>query len=340
MSAKKKFSGLSARPSARATAEWMLAAATLFWGWTFPVVKDAVAHMPVFAFLAVRFALAAVLMLPLLLRAARRSAGAAGEPADDRGEGRGEGGGFSRRSLAAGGVLGLLLFSVFAFQTLGLERTSAAKCGFVTGLNVAWVALLSGALLRRGAARAWGATALAVGGLWLLTAPEASSFNFGDFLTLVCSLFIALHIMTLDRLGGKHSSAELAFTQFVVVALASLAASLAAEPRFFPAEWGGDLIFAFALTALGATVFSFWAQTHFQHRTTPLRAGLIFILEPAFATAFAVLFYGERLPPTAWLGAALMLGAMAFFTGAAPHSPHPAAPATDAAKGEKNQANK
>ena len=302
----------------------MLATATLFWGWTFPVVKDAVAQMPVFAFLSLRFALAALLMLPLLWRASRpraaRAAGtSAGGPAMDRG--------FSRQSLAAGGVLGALLFAVFAFQTLGLERTSAAKCGFVTGLNVAWVALLSGALLRRGAAPAWAATAMAVGGLWLLTAPDASSFNFGDFLTLLCSLFIALHILALDRLGGRHSSAELAFLQFALVALASLAMSLALEPRFFPEEWGGDLIFAFALTALGATVFSFWAQTHFQHRTTPLRAGLIFILEPAFAAAFAVMFYGENLPPTAWAGAALMLGAMAFFTRAAPHSPHPATPA-------------
>ena len=292
----------------------MLAAATLFWGWTFPVVKDAVAQMPVFAFLSLRFALAALLMLPLLKRA--------------KGGGNGRGRGISRQTLTAGGILGVLLFSVFAFQTLGLERTSAAKCGFVTGLNVAWVALLSGALLRRGAARAWAATAMAVGGLWLLTAPDSSSFNVGDFLTLICSLFIALHIMALDRLGGRHSSADLAFLQFVFVALASAAASVVWEPNFFPQVWSGDLIFAFALTALGATVFSFWAQTHFQHRTTPLRAGLIFILEPVFAAAFAVTLYGENLRPTAWAGAALMLGAMAFFTGAAPHSPHPATPAT------------
>ena len=46
--------------SPRPLAEWMLAAATLFWGWTFPVVKDAVSQMPVFAFLGLRFALAAI----------------------------------------------------------------------------------------------------------------------------------------------------------------------------------------------------------------------------------------------------------------------------------------
>ena len=296
MSVKKK--------SPRLLAEWMLAAATLFWGWTFPVVKDAVSQMPVFAFLGLRFALAAVLMLPLMGKF---------RP--------------SRRSFLAGGGLGILLFLVFAFQTLGLERTSAAKCGFITGLNVAWVALFSGALFRRGAARAWTATAIGVGGLWLLTAPDSSSFNTGDFLTLICSLFIALHILALDRIGGRHSSGELAFMQFAFVSLACLGMSAALEPRILPEKWSGDLIFAFGLTALGATVFSFWAQTHFQHRTTPLRAGLIFILEPAFAAAFAILFYGETLPPTAWIGAALMLGAMAFFVGAAPHSPHPTGPA-------------
>ena len=294
---------LAKKKSPRFLAEWMLAAATLFWGWTFPVVKDAVSQMPVFAFLGLRFALAAVLMLPLL------------------GKFR-----LSRRSFFAGIGLGSLLFLVFAFQTLGLERTSAAKCGFVTGLNVAWVALLSGALFRRGAVKAWTALTMAVGGLWLLTAPDSSSFNLGDFLTLICSLFIALHILALDRIGGRHSSGELAFMQFAFVALACLGTSAVLEPRILPVVWSGDLIFAFGLTALGATVFSFWAQTHFQHRTTPLRAGLIFILEPAFAAAFAVLFYGEALPPTAWLGAALMLGAMAFFVRVSPHSPHPAEP--------------
>ena len=304
MLTKKNFAAAPRRP--RLLAEWMLAAATLFWGWTFPVVKDAVSQMPVFAFLGIRFALAAALMLPLLGRSGMAR--------------------ISRGSALAGAGLGALLFLAFAFQTLGLERTSAAKCGFVTGLNVAWVALLSGALLRKGAVRAGAATAMAVGGLWLLTAPDSSSFNLGDFLTLVCSLFIGLHILALDRIGGRHSSAELAFLQFAFVALASLCVSAALEPRLLPEAWSGDLIFAFGLTALGATVFSFWAQTHFQHRTTPLRAGLIFVLEPAFAAAFAVLFYGEALPGTAWLGAGLMLGAMVFFTGSAPHSPHPATP--------------
>ena len=305
---------LAQKNSPRLAAEWMLAAATLFWGWTFPVVKDAVSQMPLFAFLGLRFALAAALMVPLAGRVR-----------------------FSARSLGTGCGLGFLLFLVFAFQTLGLERTSAAKCGFITGLNVAWVALFSGALFRRGAARAWGATGMAVCGLWLLTAPDASSFNVGDFLTLICSLFVAAHIMALDRLGGRHSSGELALTQFAFVSAACLGMSAVLEPRVLPEVWSGDLIFAFALTALGATVFSFWAQTHFQHRTTPLRAGLIFILEPVFAAAFAVLFYGEALPPTAWGGAALMLGAMAFFTGASPHSPHPSAPTGDFGKIAENK---
>jgi len=41
----------------------LLLAVTLVWGWTFPVVKDAVAAYGVIAFLAIRFALATCAMI-------------------------------------------------------------------------------------------------------------------------------------------------------------------------------------------------------------------------------------------------------------------------------------
>ena len=268
----------------RRTAEIMLVLATLFWGWTFPVVKEAIAVMPVFAFLAVRFTLATLLMLPLT-----------GIP--------------KRRSLKTGILLGVLLFAAFAFQTLGLEHTSASKCAFITGLNVIWVAIATAH-----GARSWAAVSLGVSGLWLLTEP-AGGLSVGDFLTLLCSFFIAAHILVLDRLTPNCSSGDLAIIQFAITALLCTLVSASFEDDVFPV-WDGELIFALLLTAIGATVFSFWAQTHYQRHTTAVRAGVIFILEPVFAACFAVLFYGENpLSATAWIGAGAVLLAMAISTG-------------------------
>lgn len=274
------------RFSSPRAAEWMLVLATFFWGWTFPVVKEAVAVMPVFAFLTLRFAIATALMLPL-----------AGRP--------------TLATVKTGVTPGVLLFLAFAFQTWGLAHTSASKCAFITGLNVVWVAFLSAR-----DRRAWSGVALGVASLWLLTAPTGGGFNVGDALTFVCSFFIAAHIIALGRLRNDDNSGKLALVQFAVVGLLSLVASLALEPHLLPQQWNWDLVFALLLTAVGATVGSFWLQTHFQRRTTPVRAALIFILEPVFAAAFAVLFYGEILAAGAWVGALLIVLAMVVTAGA------------------------
>ena len=262
-------------------AEIMLLAATFFWGWTFPVVKDAVTAMPVFAFLALRFALAGCMMAVLLRRLPRR------------------------RDMSFGLALGGVLFLIFAFQTWGLTRTSSANSAFITGLNVIWVFLFLPGAWRQ----AWPQMLLVGAGLWLLTPPD-EPLNLGDFLTLICSLGVALHILMLARRHEAQSSGDLAAMQFWTVAIISAAVSYFTEESLLPPRWDGEIIFALLLTAGGATVFSFWAQTHFQRRTSPLRAGLIFICEPIFAAIFAWGVYAETLPSMSWLGALLILAAM------------------------------
>ena len=259
----------------------MLLAATFFWGWTFPVVKEAVAIMPVFAFLALRFGLAAALMLFFTRRLPPRN------------------------HLLFGGGLGVLLFLSFAFQTWGLVYTSSANSAFITGLNVVWVVLLG-----KNIKQAWPVVVLALIGLWLMTTPEVSGFNLGDALTLICSLFISLHLLMMAKLGAESSSSDMAFLQFFVVAAAAAGISAITEPSLLPPTWSGDIIFALLLTALGATIFSFWVQTHFQRRTTATRTGLIFLCEPLFAALFAAFFYGEKIPLSAALGGALIFTAM------------------------------
>ena len=265
-------------------AEVMLLIATFFWGWTFPVVKDAIAVMPVFAFLFFRFTLAAVLMVVLGFKP-------------------------TRAALRTGCILGFLLFLSFAFQTAGLFYTSAANCAFITGLNVVWIALLTSRQ-----PRVWLAVAIAVAGLWLMAAPD-KQFNIGDGLTVVASVFIAWHIILLNKLDGSASSGQLALVQFAMVGLLSLAVSLAVEENQLAAGWNGSLIFALVITVLGATIFSFWVQTHYQRFTTPVRASLIFIMEPVFAAIFSVLFYGEVLQAAVVVGAGLLLCAMLLTVG-------------------------
>ncbi len=274
-------------------AELVLASVTIFWGATFPIVKDAITEMPVMAFLWIRFAIAAVLL-----------AGLAGKK------------GFAtldRRGWLIGIILGTLLAFSYIFQTFGLERTSSANAGFLTGLGIVWVPLLAGPLLKKPAA--FGSkvgVGFALLGLLLLTWHTPWTINFGDLLVVICSAFIALHILGLDIFTKSYDGKALTFVQITTAAFIYLIGSLIFEPTSWPQVWTGSLAFAFVITALFATVYAFWAMTTFQNRTTPTRAALIYTLEPVFAAIFSIWLAGDRLAAIGWVGGGLIVAGMIF----------------------------
>ncbi len=271
-------------------AELLLATVTVFWGATFPVVKDAVTQVPVLCFLWIRFALAAAL---LALMAGRSLA-----TLDARGIRRGVG-------------LGTLLFLAYLFQTIGLERTTASNAGFITGLNVVWVPLLAGPLLgkppRPGARLG---VALAVAGLALLSWHTPWRVEPGDVLVALCSVFVALHVLGLDALTEGYDGRALTFVQVATMAVLALAGSAVFEPVTWPRAWTPGLVSAVVITAVFATVYAFWVMTTFQRWTTPTCAALVYALGSVFAAVFSVWLAGERLTPLGWTGGALIVGGM------------------------------
>lgn len=272
-------------------AEFMLATVTLFWGATFPIVKEAISEMPVMAFLWVRFAMAAILLAFIAGRSRIAS--------------------LDRRGWRLGILLGTLLFASYLFQTFGLERTSSANAGFLTGLGVVWVPLMAGPILKKPAA--FGSkigVGVALLGLFLLTWHTPWTINFGDLLVVICSVFVALHILGLDAFTKGYDARALTFVQIATMAVLGCIGSLAFEPTSWPQEWTSTLIFAFAITAIFATAYAFWAMTTFQNRTTPTRAALIYTLEPVFAAIFSVWLAGDRLTAIGWFGGAMIVVGM------------------------------
>jgi len=274
-------------------AELILASVTLFWGATFPIVKDAITEMPVMAFLWVRFAMAAILLALLTGRKGFAT--------------------LDRRGWLIGMGLGTLLALAFIFQTFGLERTSSANAGFLTGLGVVWVPLMAGPLLKKPAALGSKiGVSFALCGLFLLTWHTPWTINFGDLLVVICSLFIAIHILGLDVFTTGYDGKALTFVQIATAAVIYLFGSLLFEPISWPQVWSGSLVFAFIITAVFATVYAFWAMTTFQNRTTPTRAALIYTLEPVFAAIFSIWLAGDRLTTIGWFGGALIVSGMIF----------------------------
>jgi drug/metabolite transporter (DMT)-like permease len=259
---------------------------TAIWGSTFVVVKKAVEQVPVADFLTWRFGLAALVMLALR----PRSVAALG-PSGRR----------------AGAVVGLALGIGYLLQTLGLQHTSAAVSGFITGMFVVLTPLGAALLLRsRVPASAWAAVLLATIGLALLSL-HGLSVGYGELLTLGCAAAFALHIVGLGRWASSYDAFGLAVVQLLTTALlcAAIAVPGGVVVPSSPSVWG-----ALAITSLGATALAFVVQTWAQAHLAPTRAAVIMTMEPVFSGIFAVLVAGEVLGLWTVIGAVLVLSAM------------------------------
>ena len=259
---------------------------TAIWGSTFVVVKDAVEAMPVTDFLTWRFGLAGLVMLLLRPRSLHR---------------------LGRQGRRAGVLVGLALGSGYLLQTLGLQHTSAAVSGFITGMFVVLTPIGAAVLLRRPPGRtAWLAVLLATVGLGLLSL-HGLRVGSGELLTLGCAAAFALHIVGLGEWAQRHDAYGLAVVQLLTTAamcgVVAVPGGVVVPPD--ASVWG-----ALALTALAATALAFVVQTWAQAHLAPTRAAVIMTMEPVFSGVFAVLLAGEVLGLRTLAGAALVLGAM------------------------------
>ena len=292
------------------TYRWELAmvAVTAVWGSTFVLVRDAVALIPPFAFIAYRFLAAALLL------AAVRPRRTVGGPGDG-----------VWGPLAAGAAIGLALFAGYGFQTVGLQYTTASNAGFITGLSVVLTPLLGAVLLRQSPGR-WPLTGaiLAAVGLAFLSL-QTLEVRRGDALVLGCAVAFAAHILLLGRYAPRLDTYRLAVVQLGTAGLLALVWAAVAGDLVAPAS--AEVWVALAITSVVASAGAFLIQTRAQRELSPTRTAVIITMEPVFAGLFAFLVAGERLGGRGWLGAGLILAGMliAELGGRAPAAPgHPA----------------
>jgi drug/metabolite transporter (DMT)-like permease len=261
-----------------------LVAVTAVWGLTFVQVKDAVEIYPVMPFLALRFAIAALVLVAF---AARRT------------------GGLGRRGVAAASLLGALLAGGYTLQTLGLERTSVSSAGFVTGMYVVLTPLIAFACFHARIGRlTWAGVALATFGLGLLAGVHAGQLA-GNLLVLAGAGVYSLQIVLMERYAPRYD--VFGFTLVEMIAAFAVLA-LAAVPTFeVPRGW--TVWGALLVTGVFASALAFLVQMWAQRVTTATQTALVFTLEPVFAAIFGFWLAGDRLGAAAWAGSlAIMAG--------------------------------
>ena len=249
-------------------------------------MKPAMVKIPVFDFLAIRFTIAAALMIavrPQVLKA------------------------FRGPTLLYGTILGSVLGFSYVTQTIGLTFSTAAITGFVTGLYVILTPLLIWLFFKRRPKSivAIGAL-LATVGLGFITIRDAE-FDLGLVWIMLCALGFALHLVGLGKWSPGKDVYALTVIQLVTVAILCWIGAL---PDGYQAPVDFEVWFAVLFTAVFATALAFFIQTWAQSIMDASRVAIILTMEVVFAALTSVAVGQEILSLQVIFGGTLMLAAM------------------------------
>ncbi|MBD8091444.1 DMT family transporter [Pseudomonas fluorescens] len=269
-------------------AECILVVITMIWGGTFLLVQHALTVSGPMFFVGLRFAAAAIVVGFFSLRTLR---------------------GLTLFELKAGAFIGTSIMFGYGMQTIGLQTIPSSQSAFITALYVPCVPLLQWLVLgRRPGLMPSIGIMLAFTGLMLLTGPTGASLNFspGEIATLICAIAVAAEIILIGAYAGQVDVRRVTVVQ---LATASLLSFLMVVPMG-EALPGFSWLLVFSAVGLGLTsaviqVAMNWAQ----QSVSPTRATLIYAGEPVWAGVIGRIA-GERFPPIAMVGAALIVAAV------------------------------
>jgi drug/metabolite transporter (DMT)-like permease len=278
----------SVKPARLPSPVLVLVFMTMLWGGTFLVTRTALHFVGPFAFVGLRFGVAAAIVA-MVVRP---------HPAS-----------FQRRELVGGVLVGVVLFFGYGLQAVGLKTVASGESAFLTALYVPMVPVLEFMMFRkRPAPVALVGVVMAFAGLVLVSGigPGRFALDGGQWLTVLAALAAAVEIVLISRSSARTDPRRLALVQLMTVSVLSLATGLVrnevlASPHWVPvlAVLGMGLITAFIMVAQN------WAQ-----RSVPAnRATLIYALEPVWAGLIGAGF-GEVFGAGQVVGAAMIIGSV------------------------------
>jgi len=266
----------------------LLVLTTIVWGGSFLATRRGIAHVSPLMFVALRFAVAAV-VIPLLTRPRMAQT--------------------TRAEWRAGLMLGAGMLGIYGFQGFGMLTVESGRTAFISSLYVPLVPLMQLALLRRlPPAGVWIGIGVAFAGLVLLAGPQAGSTSprVGELMVLAAAVCAACEILLIGHFAPRCDPRRLAVIECLVVAALALALSRAlGEP--WPCA---DAAWIVPGAALGlASAFLQIAVNWAQRTVPPARATLIYALEPVWAGIVGA-WAGEQMDRLQVLGAGLIVLAL------------------------------
>jgi drug/metabolite transporter (DMT)-like permease len=154
----------------------------------------------------------------------------------------------------------------------------------------------------------WPAVLLSLCGTWLMSGGLYAAPSGGDLLVAAGAVFWGAHVVVTGRAGAYGRPLGFTAAEFAVVTLLAGAGAAFLEMPAWPALWDVRVQVAYVGLLSGAISFSLFTLA--LRHTHPAEAAIIISTETVFAAAGAYVVFGERLGPSGWIGAALILTAV------------------------------
>lgn len=258
----------------------------MLWGASYPITQSAIGIINPFLFVFFRFAIAALVMLPFIMKEFKIN---------------------WVQCLKVGMLLGLLNTAIYTFEALSLKYTSVSRSAFIMGSNVIIVPFLAQIFrISRLTLLEIFSAAFFLLGLYILTGSHFDNLNQGDILALFGAIAIASSITYLQHIS-HHDFNPIMLTFFQLVFTCPIPFLLYLSEPAAPITLTFGTILAIGFCGILATTIPLLGQIKFQKYTTAAQTASIFALEPIFACLFAYLFCNDKITLEVILGGMLML---------------------------------
>jgi len=199
------------------------------------------------------------------------------------------------RSWYDGAILAFFMLGGFVFQMMGLEGISPAVSAFLTSLYVIFTALILAYFAGRFQSKSllFGVI-LATFGAGYIQGPPELHYDIAEWLTILCAIMFAGHIIFTDIITKRIDPMTVTFTSITISTLMALFLLNYfmyvndSNVNIFSMIVKADFLIPLLLSSFFGTFVALSLVNYYQKYIDPVRAAILYALEPVWATIFAL----------------------------------------------------
>lgn len=271
----------------------LLLVTAVIWGFAFVAQRVGAEYVGAFTFNGFRFILGSLSLIPVFMIFEKRDCENLQHSIK------------LKRTLLAGALAGIMLFTASTLQQVGIEMNKdAGKTGFITALYTVLVPLFGIFLGKKAGLNAWIGAVFAVIGIFLLSVTGDFRIETGDLIVLVGALFWAFHILIIDYFVDSIYAVRFAALQFFFCAVLSLICMAIFEE---PATDGIRLALVPILYGgIGSVGIAYTCQILGQKGAEPTSASIILASESLFGAIGGAIILNEVMSGRGYIGCVLI----------------------------------